>query len=588
MIKLSKISVNSVAISNTQHIYDLVGICAQYGVQKAVVCPGSRCAPLLIGFGKHPDIETISITDERSAGFIALGLAQQSDRPVVLVCTSGTAVQNFAPAVTEAFYQNVPLIVLTADRPPEWIDQWDGQTIHQENLYKPHVKSSFNYDENNVNVGEEALTLASDGAKGPVHLNIPIREPFYSDSIDEISFATKGTRLRFTTNGQALRTNGGQAKFTKEKKYEIEGSVWDEFESILNQSEKVMVLGGQLEPNQELVNLINQLDMPIVGDVISNLHGVNDVIQSSDLIFKNRTATKGAEYTKDEKKLRPDFLITFGRSVISNNLKLFFRKHKPIIHWHIGTGMVGDPFQSLTKRIETTPLDFFRELIKMGIATKDAEITKTYSNLLTETQMVVDKDFNTILDESEFNYFSAVRKVLKQLPENSVLHLGNSMPVRIANFIGIDDSSVDVWCNRGTSGIDGVLSTAVGHALAEPNRKHTLIVGDLSFFYDRNGLWLNHEFPTNLQIVVLNDSGGGIFNMIPGPSNQVGLTKLFTTPHNRTAELTAKEFGLNYQSATSLDEIKEWGSGILEIFTNMNINKETFNKIATKGTRITK
>ena len=538
---------SSVALQNTQHIYDLVGLCARFGVEKAVVCPGSRCAPLLIGFGKHPDIETISVTDERSAGFIALGLAQQSDCPVVLVCTSGTAVQNFAPAVTEAFYQNVPLIVLTADRPPEWIDQWDGQTIHQEKMYEPHVKGSFIYDENNVNVGEEALTLASDGAKGPVHLNIPIREPFYPNSLEQIEIATNGT------------------EFAKEKKYEIEDSIWDEFETIMNSSDKVLVLGGQLEPNPELVELLNKVNIPIVGDVISNLHGVDGVIKSSDLVFK----------TNDE-SIVPDFIITVGLSIISKNLKLFLRKYKPKHHWHIGLGNVGDPFQSLTKRIETTPLDFFRELIKMEIATKDAEITKTYSNLLTETQMEVDKDFNTILDESEFNYFSAVRKVLKQLPENSVLHLGNSMPVRIANFIGIDDSSVDVWCNRGTSGIDGVLSTAVGHALAEPNRKHTLIVGDLSFFYDRNGLWLNHEFPTNLQIVVLNDSGGGIFNMIPGPSNQDGLTNLFTTPHKRTAELTAIEFGLNYQSAESLEEIRGWESGILEIFTDMKTNKKVF------------
>ncbi|SVC42352.1 uncharacterized protein METZ01_LOCUS295206, partial [marine metagenome] len=183
--------VSSVTLKNTQHINDLVGLCAQFGVEKAVVCPGSRCAPLLIGLGKHSDIETISVTDERSAGFIALGLAQQSDRPVVLVCTSGTAAQNFAPAVTEAYYQHVSLIVLTADRPAEWIDQWDGQTIHQNNLYEPHVKRSFIYDEGNIEVGEESLTLALDGARGPVHLNIPIREPFYPDSFEEIRFNAK-------------------------------------------------------------------------------------------------------------------------------------------------------------------------------------------------------------------------------------------------------------------------------------------------------------------------------------------------------------------------------------------------------------
>lgn len=551
----------SLVLQNTQHIYDLVGLCAEFGVEKAVVCPGSRCAPLLIGFGKHPNIETISVTDERSAGFMALGLAQQSGNPVVLVCTSGTAAQNFAPAITEAFYQDVPLIVLTADRPPEWIDQWDGQSIHQEKLYEPHVKGSFIYDEENVDVGGSALGLALEAAMGPVHLNIPIEEPFYPESLEEVQIATKGTR------------------FTKEKISKIGKTVLDEFESLLNDSEKVMILGGQMAPNKELVDILNQFDVNVVGDVISNLHGVENVIKSSGLIFN----------TKDD-LLAPDFLITFGRSIISKNLKLYLRKHKPKTHWHIGEGMVGDPFQSLTKTLVTTPITFFTEWVKI-IATKDTKILNEKSDYLTlflnEQKSVIQK-FNSELEELSFNYFSAVRKVIQLLPEKSVLHLGNSMPIRIANFIGVNDPTIDIWCNRGTSGIDGVVSTAVGHALAEPNRKHTLIIGDLSFFYDRNGLWLNHEFPTNLQIVILNDSGGGIFNMIPGPSKQDGLTHLFTTPHKHTAELTAQEFNMDYRSATSLEEISEWSSCILEIFTDMKINTETFKEIATKGTEDTK
>jgi 2-succinyl-5-enolpyruvyl-6-hydroxy-3-cyclohexene-1-carboxylate synthase len=339
----------------------------------------------------------------------------------------------------------------------------------------------------------------------------------------------------------------------------------------LNLSEKVLLLGGQTEPNQELIELLNQLDIPIVGDVISNLHGLEGVINSSDLIFKT-----------DDEFLAPDFLITFGRSVISKNLKLYLRKNKPKVHWHIGEGMVGDPFQSLTKIIKTPLLQFFTDWLDMVIKINDQD---DYCNLLKDTQKSVDEDFDLTLDNAEFNYFNAVRSVLKQLPQNSVLHLGNSMPVRIANFIGIKESTIDIWCNRGTSGIDGVVSTAVGHALAEPNRKHTLIIGDLSFFYDRNGLWLNHEFPTNLQIVILNDNGGGIFNMIPGPSNQDGLTNLFTTPHQRTAKLTAQEFKLTYRKITSLEEIDGWSSGILEIFTEMQNNMETFKRITTKARR---
>jgi len=542
---------NSLAIQNTQHIYDLVGICAQFGVENAVVCPGSRCAPLLIGFGKHPDIETISITDERSAGFVGLGLAQQSGKPVVLACTSGTAALNFAPAVTEAFYQNVPLIVLTADRPPEWIDQWDGQTIHQEKIYEPHLKGSFNYNENNVKIGVEALTLALDEAAGPVHLNIPIREPFYPESLNDV-----------VLNTETQRTQRKTIKSVSEE-------IYKEFESILDSTVKVMVLGGQLEPNQELVILLNQLNVPIVGDVISNLHGVNDVIYSGDLLFKYA-----------DKSLSPDFLITFGRSVISKNQKLFLRKHQPKVHWHIGEGMAGDPFQSLTNIIESDPIVFLKRWVEL--TTEIGRHGEIYNLKLSKAQNETNKRFGKLLDKTEFNYFSAVRNVLKQLPKNSVLHLGNSMPVRIANFVGVKDSTVDVWCNRGTSGIDGIVSTAVGHALAEPKRKHTLIVGDLSFFYDRNGLWLNHKFPTNLQIVILNDSGGGIFNMIPGPSSQGVLTELFTTPHHRTAEITAKEFDLAYSTASSLEEIHDWESGILEIFTEMKTNTETFKYLIKK------
>ena len=551
--------------NNTKHIYDLVGLCAEYGVEKAVVSPGSRCAPLLIGFGKHPDIETISVTDERSAGFIGLGLAQQSERPVVLVCTSGTATQNFAPAVTEAFYQQVPLIVLTADRPPEWIDQWDGQTIRQKNLYIDHIKGNFVYDEDSTDVAKKALELALEGAPGPVHLNIPIWEPFYPESLDDNVLTTETRRAQ-----------------RKDKINKIENAVWIEFESILNSSDKVLVLGGQLEPNSQLVELLKQLDVAVTGDVISNLHGVDGVIQSSDLIFKT-----------DNESLMPDFLITLARSVISKNLKLCLRKHKPKVHWHIGLGMVGNPFQSLTKTVAISPEVFLKEWIekkqKNRLATKGTEIIKklndksAYFSSLLDQQKMVNEKLRSLLEESDFNYFSAVKKVIQGLPKNSVLHLGNSMPVRIANFIGLNDPTIDVWCNRGTSGIDGVLSSAVGHSLAELNRKHTLIIGDLSFFYDRNGLWLNHEFPNNLQIVILNDSGGGIFNMIPGPSSQGDLTELFTTQHQRTAKLTAKEFNMNYQGASSIEEITGWESGILEIFTDMKTNTETFRKIATKA-----
>ncbi len=542
---------NSVAIKNTQHIYDLVNLCAQYGVEKAVVCPGSRCAPLLIGFGKHPDIETISITDERSAGFIGLGIAQQSCSPVALVCTSGTAAQNFAPAVTEAYYQQVPLIVLTADRPAEWIDQWDGQTIHQKEMYKPHIVDSITYNKDDIELATHTFGYLYDDGGGPIHLNIPIDEPFYPENLDDITF------------NPVVMPIYGQPYV-----YEFMASDWFLLDHELISAQKVMILGGQNEKDPYLIEELETLDIPIVGDVISNLHGIEVVINLSDLVFN-----------LDNDSMAPDVLITFGRSIISKNLKLLLRKYPPKLHWHMGYGKVGDPFRSLTKTFEAHPIIFFNKWKEWGIHMNDQT---SYQSKLNKTQIEAGKKFHSTLDNSDFNYFSAVQKIIRNLPDHSILHLGNSMPVRIANFIGLNNPSIDVWCNRGTSGIDGVVSTAVGHALAESERKHTLIIGDLSFFYDRNGLWLNHDLPSNLQIVILNDGGGGIFNMIPGPSNQEGLTDLFTTPHNRTAELSAKEFGLAYSTASSLEEIHDWKPGILEIFTDMKTNTEIFNKIKNK------
>ena len=288
---------NSVAIKNTQHIYDLVNLCAQYGVEKAVVCPGSRCAPLLIGFGKHPDIETISITDERSAGFIGLGIAQQSCSPVALVCTSGTAAQNFAPAVTEAYYQQVPLIVLTADRPAEWIDQWDGQTIHQKEMYKPHIVDSITYNKDDIELATHTFGYLYDDGGGPIHLNIPIDEPFYPENLDDITF------------NPVVMPIYGQPYV-----YEFMASDWFLLEHELISAQKVMILGGQNEKDPYLIEELETLDIPIVGDVISNLHGIEGVINLSDLVFN-----------LDNDSMAPDVLITFGRSIISKNLKLLER-----------------------------------------------------------------------------------------------------------------------------------------------------------------------------------------------------------------------------------------------------------------------
>lgn len=544
----------SEVIKNTQHIYDLIEMCSLKNTQHAVVCPGSRCAPLLIACDQHARIKTISVTDERSASFMALGIAQQTHLPVILVCTSGTAGQNFAPAITEAFYQQVPLIVLTADRPAEWIDQWDGQTIHQQDMYANHIKASmvFVKGETSLQQADQLLNQCITDATGPVHINIPISKPFYPLSPND--------KACFRTLVTTPPVNRATA---------LDEIPWNRLQDQLNQSSKVLVHYGQHIKNLKLESILSQAGLPIIGDIISNINSP----ERTDIFFNT-----------NNNKLRPDLLITLGRSVISEKHKQYFRQHKPKYHWHIGIGMIGDPFQTLTDVIPVNPLGFFREWIIANKLTH--QVQHRYQAILKKRRKEAQLHIATCLSEHPFNQYAATATILKHLPENSTLHLANSMTVRAANQMGlISDNGIEIWSNRGTSGIDGCLSTAVGHAIANPEQTHVLIIGDLAFFYDHNGLWLNQELPHQLIIVLMNNGGGGIFNLIPGPSSQGSGYHLFNTPHHRTAKPTADDFNLYYQSIYSLEELEGIldstlnhlsGTAILEVFTDMKTNEQAF------------
>jgi 2-succinyl-5-enolpyruvyl-6-hydroxy-3-cyclohexene-1-carboxylate synthase len=528
------------------------------GVRNAVLCPGSRCAPLLIGFGQHKKINAISVTDERSAGFIGLGIAQQSGTPVVLVCTSGTAGQNFAPAVTEAFYQNVPLIILTADRPVEWIDQWDGQTIHQQSLYAEHIRGQFDFVPGKAafKKAETLLRLSLHPVPGPVHINIPIRKPFYPKKLGDVQFPV----LNITP-------------FTRSAS-KISETSWNALDQVLQSSKKLLLIAGQQRLDKTLLSDIYQLGIPLMGDIISNTHPNNYTIPATDSFFDI-----------ENNSIRPDVLITIGRSVISEKLKHYFRKYKPENHWHIGRGMIGDPFQSITVTIQARPRDFFATCLKRRLRINDQT---NWQKQLKQRHKQVHTHVTKSIRSNTLNQFIAIQIIMNALPKKNItLHLGNSMPVRVANIVGIKNSEIEVFSNRGTSGIDGILSTAVGHALAEPTQLHTLIIGDLAFFYDRNGFWLNQPFPDNLKTIVMNNKGGGIFSILPGPSDQEELLSLFATPQQRSIQLTAEEFSLNYFLANSLASLKgkintflaSPKASILEILIQPKEDKHIFSQL---------
>jgi 2-succinyl-5-enolpyruvyl-6-hydroxy-3-cyclohexene-1-carboxylate synthase len=518
-----------------QRVYDIAEICAQHRVTEAVVCPGSRCAPITIAFVRHPKINVRTISDERSAAFIALGIAQEKKEPVALVCTSGSAAYNFAPAVAEAYYQQTPLIILTADRPSEWISQRDGQTIVQQNIYGTHVKSHCHLPEdtehpdarwNFYRLVNESISSANQGAKGPVHLNVPLREPLYPQKDEVIQFGDAAIVQKISWLKSSLPTN-----------------LIDEFRNLLAGKKKVLIVVGQEKFNAELHNELNlffkNFNVPVIGDITSNLHPVLHSVLRADSFLVGASEDV-------QKDLRPDVLISFGKSTVSKNLKLLLRKHKAPVHWHLelGGNNIIDPFQSISSVIPMEPVDFFRQVnLEIKPQSINQEYCQEWLNLEKLTHEKIHRHFsNEATDE-----FSWVYQLIKEIPDDSNLHLANSLAVRYANWIGLspEKKKVNVYANRGTSGIDGCTSTAVGHALAS-SRLNILLTGDLAFFYDRNAFWNNYPIP-NLRVVLLNNHGGAIFGVIDGPGNLPEGNDYFITSQHSTAEWMAKEFNLGYQ-----------------------------------------
>lgn len=559
-----------------QPIYDIAELCARKGVTQAILCPGSRSAPLTLAFARHDDITTRIISDERSAAFIACGIAQQSQMPVSMVCTSGSAAYNFAPAVAEAFFQQIPLVIFTADRPKEWIDQYDGQTIRQNNIFGAHVKKSYtlpeDYDHPDAvwyihRVVNEAINLSQEFPKGPVHINAPFREPLYPGAQEKIGFSKKVSVIEVPKSTASL-SNQQIESLRKE----------------LAGFSKVLLVAGQNDFDDELSKAIEKFSeanfAPIVGDILSNLHANKNVVRYADTFL----SACGADV---QQSLKPELLITTGKSIISKNVKLLLRKHKATEHWHIQPGgEAADTFQSLTRVIHAEPKLFFKALSE-PISEQGFE-TQKKENYLRLWQAEEHRTIRSMADyfgEPSYAELHFLKEFISQLPPRCNLHLANSMSVRYANFIGLEagKKGIHVYSNRGTSGIDGCTSTAVGHSLCNevPN---FLITGDIAFFYDRNAFWHNYPLP-NLHVLVLNNHGGIIFNIIDGPGNTPEKEEFFVTKQNLSARHLASEFGFDYTHVDSIKKVKnsikdflifDGKTKILELESSQDENKRAF------------
>jgi 2-succinyl-5-enolpyruvyl-6-hydroxy-3-cyclohexene-1-carboxylate synthase len=561
-----------------QPIYDIAEICFRHGITQAVLCPGSRCAPLTLAFARHPKITARTFSDERSAAFVGMGIAQQTNTPVVLVCTSGSAAYNFSPAVAEAYFQQIPLLIFTADRAVEWVDQYDGQTIHQQAIYGTHVKKSFQLppvDEHpdtawHINrVVNEAIQLSRQFPSGPVHINAPFREPFYPAKSENISFSKEPRIIEVQHVAPILANNDVQ-----------------QLKQKLGQFNKVLVVAGQHDYDDALIKSLEKFSkhqkISIVGDVISNLHASTQTIRHVDAFL--------GQCGEDVKKsLRPELLITFGKSVISKNLKIFLRQHRAVEHWYVqSNGAVADTFQTITKNILTTPSLFFEGLSE-AIKNSDFETQKreNYLRLWEAEEHRTQRSLKSFFATPVFGEFYVIHEFIKSLPPRCNLHLANSMTVRYANFISLEagKKGIHVFSNRGTSGIDGCTSTAMGHTLVSdvPN---FLITGDMAFFYDRNAFWHNYDVP-NLHVFLINNHGGIIFNLIDGPGNLPERDEFFVTEQRLSGQNLANEFGIDYSKIETLKQLKngiknflefDGKTKVLEIDTERKVNAAIFDK----------
>ena len=541
----------------------VISACHQFKIETVVISPGSRNAPLTIGFSNHPEIETLSVVDERCAAFFALGIAQQTKKPVAVLCTSGSALLNYYPAIAEAFYSNIPLVILSADRPKHLIDIGDGQTIRQENIFENHILFSANLIENekfktrNSQLIGEALQI-SVSQKGPVHINIPFDEPLYETVEEMKTFHFPHISMSSLDNSHI--------------KYDALATIW-------NSASKKIILVGVNYPDSDLHQLIDLYthdnSVLILTETTSNLHH-NKAINSIDQLIFSLDETQFQE-------LQPEVLITFGGMIISKKIKQFLRNYQPKHHWNIDEKKATNTFFCLSEFIQTKPVDFFLEFNKVTIQ-KESNYQPKWLQLRNEKRVKhAEYLFNT--EHSDFKVFE---QVLESIPANCQLQISNSSIIRYAQLFSIDETN-SVFCNRGTSGIDGSTSTAIGAAYVNKNQT-VFITGDLSFFYDSNGLW-NKNISKSFRIIIINNSGGGIFKIIPGP-NSTNALKYFETPHCLTAEPLCKMYGFEYQKGFSTETVKEQLNGfyktsdkpkILEIFTasekNDLILKEYFKYI---------
>jgi 2-succinyl-5-enolpyruvyl-6-hydroxy-3-cyclohexene-1-carboxylate synthase len=533
-------------ISSKKVVSELMGALKGASIADVIITPGSRNAPFSISLANDSFFQLYSIVDERSAAFFALGLSQQTKKPTVLICTSGTALLNYAPAIAEAYYQRIPLLVISADRPEEWIDRGEGQSIRQNNVFQNYSDYSacLFADEKETSIQNSEIIqntfqyLLSNN--GPVHLNVPFQEPLYElidcEELPSFQFETKMNSMDVMK--------------------ELNGSL-----EIIQQAERIMVLVGQhvyedFSKELEQFNLLQQVV------VHTETHANVNIENAFPCIDRMIMGLDG----NAQQTLAPDVLITVGTNIISRKIKAILRKSKPK---HIQVGFNEkkmDTFDCLELQCNLTPQDFFNSL-------KEIESKSEWKNNLLSIQENQIKQVEAWLPSALFSDLTVFYSLLKSIPDGMDVQMGNSSVVRYIQLFN-QNKKLTYFGNRGVAGIDGSTSTAIGAAWK--TKKPTLLIsGDLSFHYDSNAFW-NNYLSSELKVIVINNGGGGIFRIIDGSKDTEHLQQYFETAHSsKSIKGIADLYNLNYFSAANNDELNEAlplffnqsHVSVLEIFT---------------------
>ncbi len=502
----------------------VIEILLAHDITHIVISPGSRNAPLTIGFANNPNFKCFSIVDERCAAFFALGMAQQIGKPVAVVCTSGSALLNYYPAFAEAFYSQIPFIVLSADRPQSKIDIGDGQTIRQENVFENHSLYNANLteiasEENDIKINEAILKAINNS--GPVHINIPFEEPLYE------------TTSELNVIPEILINPTPTSVFNLEQKF---SDLWH------SKTKKLIIIGGQNPNSLENATIelfANDPSVVVLTEVTSNCYHINFITSIDTLI----TNFKGI----DKEEFEPEIVLSFGGMIVSKRIKQLLRNYPKLIHWHVDPLRAYDTFGCLQEHFITSPNSFLKSLYSINPILSSTYLSQ-HLNIIQKKKDQLKSFFKTI----PFSDLKAFEYLFKNLPENINLQIGNSASIRYAQLFEIKPN-ISVFCNRGTSGIDGSTSTAIGAAVLSP-KPTIFITGDVSFFYDSNALW-NSYIPKDFKIIVINNGGGGIFRILPGHQENPVFSNYFETQHQLNASHLCKMYQLNYFTASNEAEL---------------------------------